>query len=90
MNLRNKIGPVRKLTEKLTGVSHRRDLPVWSSNPFRDDEAQVLRAQLAQAGEEAVGGGDGQLLLGGDPLALHVERVDQRSGACAEALLHQR
>ena len=40
MNLRNKIGPVRKLTEKLTGVSHRRDLPVWSSNPFRDDEAQ--------------------------------------------------
>ncbi len=40
MNLRNKIGPVRKLTEKLTGVSHRRDLPVWSNNPFRDNEAQ--------------------------------------------------
>ncbi|MCV3272282.1 FAD-binding protein [Roseobacter sp. WL0113] len=40
MNLRNKMGPVRKLTERLTGVSHRRDLPVWSSTPFRDDEAQ--------------------------------------------------
>jgi len=40
MNLRNKIGPVRRLTEKLTGVSHRRGLPIWSSNPFRDDEAQ--------------------------------------------------
>jgi len=40
MNLRNKIGPVRRLTEKLAGVSHRRDLPVWSSNPFRDNEVQ--------------------------------------------------
>ncbi|WP_245819043.1 FAD-binding and (Fe-S)-binding domain-containing protein [Marivita hallyeonensis] len=40
MNLRNKIGPVRRMAEGLTGVSHRRDLPVWSSNPFRDDEAQ--------------------------------------------------
>ncbi len=40
MNLRNKIGPVRRLAEGLTGVSHRRDLPAWSSNPFRDDEAQ--------------------------------------------------
>ncbi|APX14066.1 FAD-binding and (Fe-S)-binding domain-containing protein [Tateyamaria omphalii] len=40
MNLRNKIGAVRKLTERLTGVSHRRDLPVWSANPFQDAEAQ--------------------------------------------------
>ncbi|WP_306439492.1 FAD-binding and (Fe-S)-binding domain-containing protein [Roseobacter cerasinus] len=40
MNLRNRIGPLRRLTEALTGVSHRRDLPVWSSNPFRDEEAQ--------------------------------------------------
>ncbi len=40
MNLRNRIGPVRRLTERLTGVSHRRDLPVWSSDPFRDAEAQ--------------------------------------------------
>ncbi|WP_299967869.1 FAD-binding oxidoreductase [uncultured Roseobacter sp.] len=46
MNLRNKIGPVRKLTEKLTGVSHRRDLPIWSSNPFRDDEAQDADPEL--------------------------------------------
>jgi Fe-S oxidoreductase len=40
MNLRNRIGPVRRWAEGLTGVSHRRDLPVWSSVPFRDDEAQ--------------------------------------------------
>jgi len=40
MNLRNKVGPIRTLTETLTGVSHRRDLPVWSSDPFRDTEAQ--------------------------------------------------
>ncbi len=46
MNLRNKIGPVRRLTETLTGVSHRRDLPVWSSNPFRDDEAQDANPQV--------------------------------------------
>ena len=46
MNLRNKIGPVRRLTERLTGVSHRRDLPVWSSNPFRDDEAQDANPQV--------------------------------------------
>ncbi len=46
MNLRNKIGPVRILTEKLTGVSHRRDLPVWSSNPFKDDEAQDTRPDI--------------------------------------------
>ena len=40
MNLRNKIGPVRRLAEGITGVSHRRDLPIWSSKPFRDTEAQ--------------------------------------------------
>ncbi|MGZ2257963.1 FAD-binding and (Fe-S)-binding domain-containing protein [Roseobacter sp. A03A-229] len=40
MNLRNRIGLLRTLTEGLTGVSHRRDLPVWSANPFRDAEAQ--------------------------------------------------
>ncbi|WP_227268237.1 FAD-binding and (Fe-S)-binding domain-containing protein [Roseobacter weihaiensis] len=46
LNLRNKIGPLRKLTEGLTGVSHRRDLPVWSSDPFRDDEAQDANPYL--------------------------------------------
>lgn len=46
MNLRNRLSPVRKLTEKLTGVSHRRDLPVWSSSPFRDDEAQDAEPQV--------------------------------------------
>ena len=40
MNLRNKIAPLRTLFERITGLSHRRDLPVWSSNPFRDGEAQ--------------------------------------------------
>ena len=40
MNLRNRIGPFRRLAEGITGVSHRRDLPVWSATPFRDDEAQ--------------------------------------------------
>jgi Fe-S oxidoreductase len=46
MNLRNKIGPVRRLTERLTGVSHKRDLPIWSSNPFRDEEAQDSDPQV--------------------------------------------
>ncbi|WP_299984768.1 FAD-binding and (Fe-S)-binding domain-containing protein [uncultured Ruegeria sp.] len=40
INLRNKIGPLRKLLEGPTGISARRDLPVWSSAPFRDAEAQ--------------------------------------------------
>ncbi|WP_298970055.1 FAD-binding oxidoreductase [uncultured Roseobacter sp.] len=40
MNLRNKIGALRRLTEGLTGISHRRNLPVWSTKPFRDTEAQ--------------------------------------------------
>ncbi len=40
VNLRNPLGPLRRWTEGLTGISHRRDIPVWSSNPFRDDEAQ--------------------------------------------------
>lgn len=40
MNLRNKMGPVRKWAEGVTGISHRRNLPVWATNPFRDEEAQ--------------------------------------------------
>ncbi|WP_415403343.1 FAD-binding and (Fe-S)-binding domain-containing protein [Tateyamaria sp. SN3-11] len=46
LNLRNKIGLLRKVTEKLTGVSHRRDIPVWSANPFHDDEAQDANPDL--------------------------------------------
>ncbi|MDA0961535.1 MAG: FAD-binding protein [Proteobacteria bacterium] len=46
MNLRNRLGPVRRLTERMTGISHRRDLPVWSSDPFRDDEAQDAHPQV--------------------------------------------
>ena len=40
MNLRNRIRPLRTWSEGLTGISHHRDIPIWSSNPFRDDEAQ--------------------------------------------------
>ncbi len=40
VNLRNKIGLSRKLLEGPTGISARRDLPVWSSAPFHDAEAQ--------------------------------------------------
>ncbi|MEM9709015.1 MAG: FAD-binding protein [Pseudomonadota bacterium] len=39
-NLRNKVGLIRKSTERVTAISHRRDVPVWSSNPFRDSEVQ--------------------------------------------------
>ena len=40
MNMRNRSGLLRRWTEDLTDMSHRRDLPNWSSVPFRDDEAQ--------------------------------------------------
>lgn len=46
MNLRNKIGPVRQLSEPITGISRRRDVPVWSTNPFRDGEAQDENPQV--------------------------------------------
>ncbi|MEM6275593.1 MAG: FAD-linked oxidase C-terminal domain-containing protein [Pseudomonadota bacterium] len=46
MNLRCKIGPVRRMAERMTGISHRRDLPLWSSNPFRDDEAQDANPEV--------------------------------------------
>ncbi|MDO6589962.1 FAD-binding oxidoreductase [Loktanella sp. D2R18] len=46
MNSRNKIGIIRKLTEKITGVSHLRDLPIWSPNPFRDEEAQDVNPDV--------------------------------------------
>lgn len=37
-NARNWLPGVAKLTEGLTGFAAGRDLPVWSSRPFRDDE----------------------------------------------------
>lgn len=46
MNLRNRLGPLRRLTESVTGLSHRRDLPHWSAEPFRDDEAQDSDPQV--------------------------------------------
>ncbi|MES0824845.1 FAD-binding and (Fe-S)-binding domain-containing protein [Ruegeria sp. SCP11] len=46
LNARNKIEPLRALLEKPTGISERRDLPVWSSDPFRDAEAQDTDPQV--------------------------------------------
>ncbi|MEM1073718.1 MAG: FAD-linked oxidase C-terminal domain-containing protein [Pseudomonadota bacterium] len=40
LNLRNKVPPLRTWAEGITRISHRRDLPVWSSKPFCDEEAQ--------------------------------------------------
>ena len=37
-NLRNTVPGLAKLLEKPTGFTATRDLPVWSSNPFRDGE----------------------------------------------------
>ena len=37
-NLRNTLPGVAKLTEKLTGFTAKRNLPVWAKNPFRNDE----------------------------------------------------
>lgn len=38
-NLRNILPGLAKLTEKLTGFTATRDLPIWSSHPFRNEEA---------------------------------------------------
>ncbi|MGB3245728.1 MAG: FAD-linked oxidase C-terminal domain-containing protein [Sulfitobacter sp.] len=38
-NLRNTVPGLAKLTEKLTGFTAKRDLPIWSARPFRNDEA---------------------------------------------------
>ena len=38
LNLRNRLPLLARLMERPTGFSARRDLPVWSSRPFRDDE----------------------------------------------------
>ncbi|WP_170765841.1 FAD-binding and (Fe-S)-binding domain-containing protein [Ruegeria lacuscaerulensis] len=46
MNARNKIDPLRKLLENPIGISSRRDLPVWSSDPFSDAEAQDADPQV--------------------------------------------
>jgi len=40
MNLRNRMPWLARLMERPTGFSAARPLPVWASNPFRDDEAQ--------------------------------------------------
>ncbi|MEM7461940.1 MAG: FAD-linked oxidase C-terminal domain-containing protein [Pseudomonadota bacterium] len=37
-NLRNNIPGLARVSQSLTGLSAKRRLPVWSSNPFRDDE----------------------------------------------------
>lgn len=38
LNLRNRIPAVAKLTESLSGFSSLRNLPVWSSQPFREND----------------------------------------------------
>lgn len=38
MNLRNRVPGLAAITERLTGFAASRDLPVWSSKPFRDAE----------------------------------------------------
>ena len=39
VNLRNTLPGVAKMTEKMTGFTATRALPVWSAKPFRDQEA---------------------------------------------------
>ena len=46
LNLRNRSPLLRRLTERVTGLSHKRDLPVWSRRPFRDGEAQDADPQV--------------------------------------------
>jgi len=38
MNLRNQLPGLAKITERITGFAASRELPVWSSKPFRDAE----------------------------------------------------
>lgn len=47
MNLRNRVPGLSEITERLTGFAASRDLPVWSSKPFRD-------AELAHANPDVV------------------------------------
>ncbi|KIN60536.1 D-lactate dehydrogenase, cytochrome c-dependent [Sulfitobacter noctilucae] len=46
-NLRNRLPFVARLTEKLTGFTATRDLPVWSAKPFKNTEAAVTSAPQA-------------------------------------------
>ena len=41
VNLRNRLGPLRKLTERMIGIAAARALPEWSRTPFRDAEADA-------------------------------------------------
>lgn len=38
-NLRNTLPGLAKLTEKITGFTATRDLPIWSAHPFKNEEA---------------------------------------------------
>lgn len=46
-NLRNTLPGLAKLTEKLTGFTATRDLPIWSSHPFKNEEATQLDSPKA-------------------------------------------
>ncbi len=39
-NLRNSVPGLARLTERLTGFTATRDLPVWSARPFRNEEVE--------------------------------------------------
>jgi len=41
MNLRNRVGVLRRLSERVLGFSAARALPEWSSRPFRNAEAKT-------------------------------------------------
>jgi len=46
-NLRNRLPGLARLTERLTGFTRKRDLPVWSNRPFRNDEITTHTAPEA-------------------------------------------
>jgi Fe-S oxidoreductase/FAD/FMN-containing dehydrogenase len=46
-NLRNTLPGLAKLTERLTGFTAKRDLPVWSAKPFKNAEAPAQDAPQA-------------------------------------------
>ena len=47
MNLRNTLPGLARITEKLTGFTATRDLPKWSSKPFKDNEVPAQSAPKA-------------------------------------------
>ena len=44
MNLRNRVGLLRRMSERMTGLAASRPLPVWHARPFRNHEASQAPA----------------------------------------------